>query len=381
MNRHPQQLQHRKHGAGVRDERGTALIIAITLLFLFVMLGGAYLKFGFIEVDETNLELRDARARQLAEAGVQAAIGRVHQALHDGDVVSALGSSTLSLPMYVGDREAVRHALRPLTNDEGTVEIVGTVETFVTDESGKVNLNHAPASVLQRVLEVDGTTARAITASLPRADGANDRRRWLLNSDELVSRKLLTPEQYRALDLSNVTTFTVVDHETPGAYFSVNTAPAEVLAAVLSIPVEQAQQVKAKGPYNTIEALAEAAGREVSTLAPGETVGSFLLQPNTFHIVSTATYTSKVSARSTARVETVVRFNEAGGYDTLHWRVSRAAVAPPVESDLEPAVDADAEAEPVDAEAEAEAEAEAPEEEAEVPASDEVEVSETPAAV
>jgi type II secretory pathway component PulK len=344
MKQHLRTAHNKKSQAGVRDERGTALIVAVTLLLLFALMGAAYVKFGYIELDETNMALRDARARQLAEAGVQAAIGRIHEALEAGDAVAALGEASYSFPMYKTDRELAGAGLV-------VMEAEGTAEVVIRDESGKINLNHAPASILQRVLEVDGATARNITASLPRTDGAaaEQGQRWLLNVDELLTRKLLTPEQFQALDLSRLTTFTVLDHEAPSPHFSVNTAPVEVLAAVLSLPLEQAQQLKQKGPFNSVEALAAAAGRPADSMAAG--AESFLMQPNTFRIESTGSYRSEANVRSTARIEAVVRFHEDGGYDLVHWRVLRvrpseaAEEAPPVAEAPEEV--APAEAEPV----------------------------------
>ncbi|MBI2435097.1 MAG: general secretion pathway protein GspK [Candidatus Hydrogenedentes bacterium] len=335
----------------LQEERGAALVIAVTLLFLFVVLGAAYVKFGYLEIDETNFALRQARAETLAEAGINAAIGNIHQALGQNQAANALGTTNYAFPSYKAAKDSDPPVLEALENREAFATV------SVRDESGKVNVNHAPASVLQRVLNVDGATARAITASLPRSEAGAapaEGSRWLLSLDDLASRKLLTPEQFEKLDQSLVTTSTVADHAHPGAYLSINTAPAEVLAAVLDVPAEQAQQIMAKGPFNSIAALAEAAGKTVDTfnLHPewpmtDGMVAPFTIQPNCFRIASSATYKAVSEGHeATASAEAVVLFHEDGSYEIVDWTTAEPEEDAAEEPAAEPAA-----AEPAPAEA------------------------------
>lgn len=342
--------------AGRHDRQGAALVIAVTMLGIFAILGAAYLQFGFIELDDINYEIRIARTREMAEGGVYAAIGRVHDSLAANQAVNALGNASFTFSAYKDDDNGESPQLVPIDDARGTVEV------SVTDESGKININHAPASVLQRVLNVDGATARAITSSLPRTDGAapEEGRHWLLNLEDLRQRKLVTADQYAGINPSLVTTDTVTDHQQPGAWLSINTAPAEVLAAVLDIPVDQAQALKLnKGPFNAPQALADAAGKPLESLAMGaDNAGAtFLMQPNCFRILSSAKYHSPTGKDSKAGVEAIVQFDATGAYRIIRWNVLEAAAV-----EEAPAVVAEAEQQPAEAPA-AEAPAESPAEE------------------
>ena len=328
---------------GFADNRGTALIIAVGLLFIFAMLGTAYVAFGYVEIEETNFTLSRARASAIAEAGVNAAIGKLHAALVAGKAVE-FGGVEYDFPVYRGNKDPETPALEPLDNRTARAAV------NVSDESGKVNLNHAPASVLQRLLNIDGTTARAITASLPQAAAAQAGGGWFTALDDLVDRKLLSEAQFAALDKNLLTVYTVLNHQSPGAYLSINTAPKEVLASVLDLSLEQADHVKAKGPFNSLAALAEAAGKGMETfnIQPDSAgaAGPFLMQPNCFRITSKASYDAMSQGHSvSAFVEAVVLFDSAGNHQIVHWMTtegteSEAAAA----ADAEPAAETPEEA-------------------------------------
>mgnify|MGYP006296153439 CR=1 FL=1 len=62
-------------------DKGVALFIAISFLALFSVLGASYMRFMSLELDETELRIRDMRIRQYATAGINEAAGNIRSAL------------------------------------------------------------------------------------------------------------------------------------------------------------------------------------------------------------------------------------------------------------------------------------------------------------
>jgi len=320
-------IERRRDGRG---ERGVALLFAIGVLFLFSMLGAAYVTNMGLSVDGADLSVREARARLIAAGGVNAAIADLQRGLAEGQLGAALAPATHAFPSYANifTGEGVR--LEALENRKAEAQV------RITDESGKVNLNHAPASILQEVLGVDGAVARGIVASLPSASGTGQ---WLLGVDDLLSRKLLTPEQYAAVNRDLVTTWTVPDHSDVKGHLNVNAAGAEVLAAITGVPLEAAQQATVQRPFASLAALSAAVGKEPGTFnippdpfAPEALPAALALESRCFRIVSDAVY-SNISGgreryRTRARVDAVVLFDADGGYRIVHWDEQRTEAAP-----------------------------------------------------
>ena len=73
---------HTKH-----PRRGAALIMALTMLALFTVLGTLYVSNMSTELSRADRALREARARQTAQAGIEAAVGELERApeLHGAD--------------------------------------------------------------------------------------------------------------------------------------------------------------------------------------------------------------------------------------------------------------------------------------------------------
>ncbi len=331
--------------------RGAALLFALSILAVFSALGMIYLRHMELEVADTSIELRQKRARQLAMAGVESAAAGIQQYL--------LNPTTR--PVQMDSPYAVKFpTYRSLvTGEDGqtAIEEMGwprLAETTFTihDESGKINLNHAPASVLQKVMGIPGDTARTIAASVP-AGGNDPKKQWFLELDELVDRRLLegplAPTVYETL-----TTYSVVDHRNARGFFNVNAADPSALAAVLDLTPEQAAQVKGKGPFSSSEALAGAvaAARGV----PPESVTSdpaLGFQSRCFRVVCEGRYARFVDKEryetasaadkrrhlmnvAVHRVEAVLLFNEDATYDIIHWNVD---IAREVEETEAPAAD------------------------------------------
>lgn len=319
-------------------KRGAALIIAVTLLAIFVTLGMFYVRNMSLELEKTLFVINQARAREAATGGVYAAIGDLQRAAAENQIPQVIATTrTYPFPVYGAQRTTAGLELAPVENRRVEASVV------IADESGKINLNHAPASVLQRVLNVDGVTARNITSSLPRADGepvptqaANSG--WLLDAADLVSRGLLTPEQFAALDKDLITTWTVADHAAPQGFLNINAASPEVLAAILDVPLETAQQVAAVGPFDSLEALAQAAGKESATFNIKPDPGNPAAWPapltsdsRCFRIVSEAASVSVAGQaeydKAASRVEAVVVLGDNGEYEILYWNAGRSPAA------------------------------------------------------
>jgi hypothetical protein len=63
------------------SQRGVALLTALGLLFVFSMLGAAYLAWTTIEGSSVDLELQALRARNVARTGLQIAIAEIQASL------------------------------------------------------------------------------------------------------------------------------------------------------------------------------------------------------------------------------------------------------------------------------------------------------------
>lgn len=311
-----------------RNQRGAALIFALTMLALFAVLGTSYVVSMSLELDNADLRLREARATLLAEAGVQAAIGELSQAVREGRQGDLLlqRDKTYEFPAYQGIMTAEGYVLDAQPR-------ISNASVVITDESGKLNLNHAPASMLRMVLNVDGATARGITSSLPLPTifqpEPGPGRQWFAGVDELLSRNLLSPEQYASLDTSLLTTLSVANHKHPERFLNVNSAPAEVLAALFDISVEQARQAMVRRPFKTLADLEAAAGKGADTFTirpePGDQgalPAELSLDSRCFRLASVGTYGFEgqgTARRATARVEAVVVFESDGKYTITSW--------------------------------------------------------------
>jgi len=242
-----------------QSQRGAVLIFAISLLAVFSVLGTAYVVRMVNESDGADLRIREARARALAEAGIHAAIGDLSVAVREGRQGQLLGESGYQFPAYKGVWTGEDFVLE-------STERVSMAKVNVADESGKANINHVPVSVLRLLLGIDGQTARLIATSLPGRPffGGEDpdSRRWLHGSDELLERDWIDEATMAGVDPELLTSYSVAPNESrPADYLNVNTAPAEVLAAVLDIPLEDARQVMLRRPFESIDELETTVGK------------------------------------------------------------------------------------------------------------------------
>jgi type II secretory pathway component PulK len=323
-------------------ERGVALITALAMLLLFSLLGSAYVGYMLIERSDTAFTVSQFRGRHAAEAGVQAAIGALHQQMDAG--LSTPATWTYLFPVYglEGEMLAAREGL----DAEAFVEI--------TDENARVNINFAPRGVLERILGVDRATARQIRSDLPRiGDEPDAEHMWFTSVEELATRGYLNDEQFGALNRDLLTVYTAENPQQPEAYINLNTASPEVIAAVLNVPLERAAAIAAGPALRSLHDVVEAAGHEASAFnvppapdAPAHALPAELtFQSRTYRIISIG---RPAGASAGIRVEAVVLFRQDGRPEIRYWSSGRktawplaegeATAAPPVEESAAPDV-------------------------------------------
>lgn len=317
--------------------RGMALVIAISMLALFATLGMMYVRRMNLEVAHADMILAEARARQAAAAGVHAAVAELERAMETRQVHQLLAKpKQYDFPVYSGARADGTPTRAPSARRRAYAKV------SIADENAKVNLNHAPASVLQILLGVDGATARAIAGSLPRngapilASENETPRQWLLEPADLLARGLLTREQFDAVNPAHLTTYTVADHAQPAAFLNINAAPPEVMAAVMDTSVEDARKAITRRPFRTLAALAAAAGKDPATFNirpdpadPTALPAPLAFESRCFQVVSEAVCAMVAGKeeydRTHARVEAIVYFPPDGGYQIVKWNAQRGA--------------------------------------------------------
>ena len=333
-------------GPARHDERGTALVLALSLLTIFGILVTYFVGYMNLELRETNLGVRQARADHLAVAGVQVALEGLRQEVLYPDRGNIRGEArSFEFTTYNGiavDDGGTSAAVlgAPETPDGRLQPRLAMAEVIIFDESSRVNVNHAPAGVLQRILKVDASTARAVASSVP-AGATAPGGQWLLGLDELISPSRLTPAQFAALDPAQLTVFSVADHGQPVGHFNVNEAAPEVLAAMIDVTEEQATQIKGQGPFASLEAFGGAVTAVTGLpFTGGEAAPALGLKSRCFRIISEGRYATVYDEAAYAgadasqkrqylrnsasrRVEAVVQFNDDGAYEVLHWNADR----------------------------------------------------------
>lgn len=290
-------------------DRGAALLTALGILVLFVMLGSAYVQYMAIEKDEADYEIRKARARMLAEGGLYAGIGEIQAAITRGE--TPVERYEFRLPIYV-------------YRGQGTEVFPQTVEVVVRDENARINLNHAPLSVLTSV-GFDPSQARALIASLP---GSGKSGAWLTSLDELRTRKILSLEEFGKIDKELFTVYSATDQANPRAFLNLNTMSPAALAAVFGVSRDKAAELTQKRPFSDWRDVVAKSGSDPSTynIRPSVEGGDVMpdaltLTSRAYHVTCTAFVQSESTRRQNARypVDAVIVFLENGDYEIRHW--------------------------------------------------------------
>jgi DNA uptake protein ComE-like DNA-binding protein len=315
-----------------KPNSGAALIIALGLLAVFSVLGTAWVKYMLIETEQTDFDIASVRAHEAAAGGVQAAIGSAEAALASNTLASLLETPLdFEFPVYTG-------VARGQNGLEANSDYMVRTHVTVTDESAKININHAPPNALRAVLHVDGERARQIRSNLPRLDGSpgDSGRRWLTSVDELMTRGLVTAKEFAAADQNAITVYTVADPASPAPYVNINGASKAVIEAVLDVAPEVADRVLAARPFTSVEALSAAAGKTPDMFnmrsdpaTPDGLPRELSFTPRSLRIVSEAEVIRplrmglKPERVGSARAEAVIVFETGGGARVTYWSEAR----------------------------------------------------------
>jgi type II secretory pathway component PulK len=290
----------------VLEEQGVALFAALAFLLIFSMLGTAYMRSMQISYKITSENLQKVRARHLSHGGIYAGIGEVQASLGRGD--TPVSSYEINLPVY-----------RTVEGEE--LESPQTILVNVSDESGKVNLNSAPSTLLVAL----GIPAKVV--SKIKGSPLRGTRKALTSVDELRTGDFMTGQNYNALDKRLFTVYTG-GAESSVAPTNLNSASAKVLSGIFSIDLEEATSLAHKRPFLSWEDVLGKVGREPSTFNVGGVASngqgipaSLSLDSRTFRINST---THMVTRDTTSNgvyrsVDAVVLFANDGSFSVRYW--------------------------------------------------------------
>lgn len=231
---------------------GVALIIAISLLGVFALLGMYYVQDSETELRRTSLLLDEMRVREYTKTGLSSALVELEKAWKTDAVQKLLDSCPLefSYPYY-----------RQVQKSDGTfsLELSDTInvkaKVWITDESGKVNINCSPASVLQKVLNINGELARRIVLNLPNSGMGSSSGKWFYLVEELYGTNGIISGEFDEKILNLISTWNAGDPNNPMSYLNVNKAPVEVLMALFNINSDEAQKIVNARPLKTMSDL------------------------------------------------------------------------------------------------------------------------------
>ena len=304
----------RRHAVAHRRGSGFALVGAIAMLALFVMLGTAYVKYMMIELDDTRIDVDASRAQHLASGCIYAAIGEIEAAIDSGLVPKRSYTIKASAYRYEGGERAVYEQ---------------EIHVTLSDESARIDLNHAPPEVLV-ALGMDREAVERLGRAIPTPSGLrSESRRWLTSVDDLLTRGIVNRRQFGAIQSDQLTTYTVEDHSKPAAFLNLNTAEAGALAAILGIDdSDEIRQLMAKRPFESWQDAVTKSGREQSTFnlkspryASRETPREVAFSSRCFRLHSEVrvSFTGMARRPSVAAVEAVVLFKNDGSYSIRYW--------------------------------------------------------------
>ncbi len=322
----------RRHAVSQRRGSGFALVGAIAMLALFVMLGTAYVKYMMIELDDTRIDVDASRAQHLASGGIYAAIGEIEAAIDSGLVPKRSYTIKANAYRYEGGERAA---------------YAQEIHVTLSDESARIDLNHAPPEVLV-ALGMDREAVERLGRAIPTSSGLrSESRRWLTSVDDLLTRGIVNRRQFGAIQSDQLTTYTVEDHSRPAAFLNLNTAEAGALAAILGIDdSDEIRQLMAKRPFTSWPDAVTKSGREPSTFnvkspryAAREMPREVAFSPSRcfrLHSKVSVSFTGMARRPSVAAVEAVVLFKNDGSYSIRYWNERPIRLA---EADAEQAED------------------------------------------
>ncbi len=119
--------------------KGIALFLAISLLALFSVLGASYMRFMSLELDESDLRIRDIRIRNYATAGINSAAAQVRAALIEG--IDPRPAYNFTYAVYGASQESEVNSITPLSTYTAQAHV--TVEAL-KEEAWIARFNNKP---------------------------------------------------------------------------------------------------------------------------------------------------------------------------------------------------------------------------------------------
>ena len=301
---------------------GFALIGAIGMLALFALLGTAYVRYMMIELEDTRQHLDQIRAQHLASGGIYAAIGEIGAAHDNGEALKK---------EYTIKANAYRYESGKRVAYEQEIEV------SVIDESGRIDINHAPPQLLAAI-GFDAQAIDKLNKAIPAPTGpASGSRQWLYSVDDLLTRNILNRRQFNAIEPGLLTTYTVEDHSAPTHFLNLNAADPDILAAIFGIsdPAELSQ-LMAKRPFASWQDAVAKSGRGPSTLNVALPLESaFTSRCFRLHGEVRMGFEGIAGRQASASVEAVVLFKKDGSYAIRYWNERKPRLTQAGEGALE----------------------------------------------
>ncbi len=229
------------------SNKGVALIIAISLLGVFALLGMYYVRDSETELRRTTLLLDEIRVREYAKTGIDSALVELEKAWRTDTIQELLDKCPIEFThpyykqVYKGDGTFV---LEP----SDTVSV--KTKVWITDESGKININCSSASILQKILNINGELARKIVSNLPNSGMPSSSNKWFYLAEELYDG--FVPGNFNDQILNSVSTWNAGNPNNPVPYLNINKASNEVLMALFNINSDEAQKIINARPIKTM---------------------------------------------------------------------------------------------------------------------------------
>ncbi|HOV33062.1 MAG TPA: type II secretion system protein GspK [Candidatus Hydrogenedens sp.] len=243
-------------------DKGVALLIAISLLGVFALLGIYYVRDSETELQRTVLLLDEMKVKDYAKAGLNLALAELERAWRTDQIQDLLSRCPLEFDCpYYKQSYGINETL--FLGPSDTIQV--KIKAKIFDESGKINLNCSPASVLQKILNVDGETARQIVSNLPTSGMNSTNQRWIYLVDELYDRGWLKKEKTNMKALNFVSAWNAGNPENPQSYLNVNIAPPEVLMTLFNANLDDVQKIINARPFKSFNEVISTIGKDPST--------------------------------------------------------------------------------------------------------------------